>query len=75
MDDTYVQGSIRMDTQTIGFMPATELAELIRTKKISPVEYTRDLLARIEELEPKLNAFVHLAADRAMDDAKKRRPN
>ncbi|MDX8437267.1 amidase family protein [Mesorhizobium abyssinicae] len=60
-----------MDSQTIHFVPATELAELFRTKKISPVEYMRLLLARIEELEPKLNAFAHLAADRAMEDAKK----
>ncbi|PVE21046.1 amidase [Microvirga sp. KLBC 81] len=60
-----------MDSQTIGFMSAIELAELIRTKKISPVEYMRDLLSRITDLEPKLNAFAYLAADRAMDDAKK----
>ncbi|WFU31380.1 amidase family protein [Bradyrhizobium brasilense] len=60
-----------MDPETIGFMPAVELAELIRTKKISPVEYMCALLARIAVLEPKLNAFAHLAADRAMDDAKK----
>ncbi|MBB6413736.1 amidase [Mesorhizobium sangaii] len=60
-----------MDPETIGFMPAVELAQLIRTKEISPVEYMRALLARIAELEPKLNAFAYLAADRAMDGAKK----
>ncbi|RRH94109.1 amidase [Mesorhizobium tamadayense] len=60
-----------MNSQTIGFTPAVELAELIRTKKISPVEYMRALLARIAELEPKVNAFAYLAADRAMNDAKK----
>ncbi|RUV46425.1 amidase, partial [Mesorhizobium sp. M5C.F.Ca.IN.020.29.1.1] len=60
-----------MDSETIGFMPAVELAELIRTKEISPVEYMRVLLARIAELEPKVNAFAYFAADRAMNDAKK----
>ncbi len=59
-----------MDSDELGFMPATELAELIRTKKISPVEYTRGLLDRIEKLEPKVNAFAYLAADRAMDAAR-----
>ncbi len=59
-----------MDSETIGFMPATELAELIRTKKISPVEYMRALLDRIAALEPKVNAFAYLAADRAMNGAK-----
>src|SRR5579859_603925 len=59
-----------MDSETIGFMPATELAELIRTKKISPVEYMRALLERIAALEPKVNAFAYLAADQAMAGAK-----
>ena len=59
-----------MNSDELGFMPATELVELIRTKKISPVEYTRGLLERIEALEPRVNAFAHLAADRAMDAAR-----
>ncbi len=58
-----------MQSEDLGFMPATQLAEMIRTKRISPVEYTRALLQRINTLEPKVNAFVHLAADRAMDAA------
>lgn len=60
-----------MDSETAGFMPATELAELIRTKKISPVEYVRALLDRITALEPKVNAFAYLAADQAMDAARR----
>ena len=60
-----------MHSDELGFMPATELAERIRTKKISPVEYTRDLIQRIETLEPRVNAFAHLAADQAMDAAHK----
>ena len=59
-----------MNSDDLGFMPATELAELIRTKKISPVEYTRALIQRIEALEPRVNAFAHLAAERAMDAAR-----
>jgi aspartyl-tRNA(Asn)/glutamyl-tRNA(Gln) amidotransferase subunit A len=59
-----------MNSETLGFMPATELAEQIRTKKISPVEYMRALLERVAALEPKVNAFAYLAADRAMDGAK-----
>jgi aspartyl-tRNA(Asn)/glutamyl-tRNA(Gln) amidotransferase subunit A len=60
-----------MDSETIGFMPATEAAELIRTKQLSPVEYMQTLLDRISALEPKVNAFVHLAAEQAMDAAHK----
>ncbi len=54
-----------MDSETIGFMPATEWAERIRTKQISPVEAMRALLDRIAALDPKINAFAYLAADQA----------
>jgi aspartyl-tRNA(Asn)/glutamyl-tRNA(Gln) amidotransferase subunit A len=58
-----------MNAEDLGFLPATRLAELIRTKQLSPVEYMRALLGRIEALEPKINAFAHLAAEPAMDAA------
>ncbi len=60
-----------MDSETAGFVPATELAELIRTKQLSPVEYMRALLDRIAVLEPKINAFAHLAADQALAGAQR----
>jgi aspartyl-tRNA(Asn)/glutamyl-tRNA(Gln) amidotransferase subunit A len=60
-----------MNATDLGFTPATELAALIRSKKLSPVELTRALLERIERVNPKLNAFVTVTADLAMDTAKK----
>lgn len=56
--------------EDLGYMPATQAAELIRTKKLSPVEYMQAILGRIEALEPRINAFVHLAADQALAQAK-----
>ena len=47
-----------------------ELGQRFRRKELSPVEYTQTLIARIEKLDPKLNAFVTLTADRALADAK-----
>jgi aspartyl-tRNA(Asn)/glutamyl-tRNA(Gln) amidotransferase subunit A len=47
-----------------------ELGDRFRKKEVSPVEYTKSLLARIEKLEPSLNAFVTLTADRALAEAK-----
>src|SRR5436309_2964609 len=41
-----------------------------RRKTLSPVELTRTLIERIERLDPKLNAFVTVTADRALADAK-----
>ncbi len=59
-----------MNSEDLNYLPATQLAELIRTKQLSPVEYMQGLLARIATLEPKVNAFAHLAADQAMDAAR-----
>src|SRR5260370_569607 len=46
-----------------------QLSQEIRKKSISPVEVTRDCLAHIEELDPKLNAFITVLADSALDQA------
>ena len=47
------------------FLSAVSMAEQIRQKKLSPVELVEAHLARIEELNPKLNAFVHVDAEGA----------
>ncbi len=47
------------------WLPATELAALIRSKKVSPVEVTGAALARIERLNPVLNAFCTLTPELA----------
>ena len=46
-----------------------EIRESVRTKKISPVEVVAAHLERIEALQPKLNAFVHLDAEAARAQA------
>ena len=45
---------------------ATELVNLYRTKQASPVEAAQAVLARIAELNPVLNAFCIVDADRAL---------
>jgi Asp-tRNA(Asn)/Glu-tRNA(Gln) amidotransferase A subunit family amidase len=50
-------------------LPAVVLAEQIRNRKLSPLEIVEAHLSRIEQLNPKLNAFVHLDADRARRQA------
>jgi Asp-tRNA(Asn)/Glu-tRNA(Gln) amidotransferase A subunit family amidase len=51
------------------YSDATELAELIRNKEVSPVEVMQARLDRIEAINPKLNAIVALAND-ALQSAK-----
>jgi aspartyl-tRNA(Asn)/glutamyl-tRNA(Gln) amidotransferase subunit A len=47
----------------IFYQDATKLAELIRTKEVSPVEVVHAHLDRIEAVNPKLNAIVTIADD------------
>jgi Asp-tRNA(Asn)/Glu-tRNA(Gln) amidotransferase A subunit family amidase len=52
------------------FLSATEMAASIREKKVSPVELVDAHLAKIERLNPKLNAFVHVDPDRVRREAR-----
>jgi aspartyl-tRNA(Asn)/glutamyl-tRNA(Gln) amidotransferase subunit A len=51
-----------MTTELI-YSDATKLAELIRTREVSPVEVVKAHLDRIEAANPKVNAIVTLAED------------
>ena len=51
------------------FLPAVEMARQIRKKEISPVELADAHLAKIERLNPKLNAFVDVDAERVRREA------
>jgi aspartyl-tRNA(Asn)/glutamyl-tRNA(Gln) amidotransferase subunit A len=54
----------------IAWMPATEMAAAIRTRKLSPVEVTSRLLERIDAVNPAINAYVLVTRDMAMQQAK-----
>src|ERR1700720_956295 len=51
------------------YSAATKLAELIRTREVSPVEVVQAHLDRIEAINPKLNAIVTVA-DGALEAAR-----
>ncbi len=53
------------------FMSAYEMAEIIRRRKASPVEIMEACLDQIEALEPRLNAFVTLTPESAMEEARR----
>src|ERR1700722_15438554 len=52
------------------YLGFAEAAELIRAKKLSPVEYVTALLARIERHDGKYNAFIALTPERALKAAR-----
>jgi hypothetical protein len=45
------------------FTPGVELAAAIRRKEVSPLELVDSYLERMDELDPRLNAFCHRADD------------
>jgi aspartyl-tRNA(Asn)/glutamyl-tRNA(Gln) amidotransferase subunit A len=52
------------------WLSVDEVSALLRRRKVSPVELTRLCLDRIEKLNGKLNAFVTVTAERALDQAR-----
>lgn len=54
-----------MSATELCFTPATELAAAIRGRTVSPVEVMDAVLGRIESLNPHLNAFLAVDAERA----------
>lgn len=59
-----------MRDDDIAWSSAVELVDAYRTHKLSPVEVTRTILDRIDELNPRLNCFCIVDHDRAMRDAR-----
>src|SRR3954462_14498681 len=60
-----------MTPDELCFTPATKLAALFARGKVSPLEVMQAVLARIERINPKLNAYCTVAAEQALDAAKK----
>jgi amidase len=59
-----------MEPSQLPYVHLVDVAELIRTKQISPVELTKTMLARIEAVDPKLHAYVTITAEQAMAQAR-----
>ena len=57
--------------QDICFLTATEMADLIRRKKLSARETLDAHLKQIERVNPKVNAIVTLVAEQAIENARK----
>src|SRR6266851_4448143 len=51
------------------FLPATRLLQMLRAREISSRELTALLLDRVERINPRLNAIVTLASERALAEA------
>ncbi|MFB0522050.1 MAG: amidase [Desulfatiglandales bacterium] len=55
---------------SLHYRSARELARLIKSKDLSPLELMEETLKRIETVNPVLNAFVSTRPEQAMDEAR-----
>ena len=60
-----------MVNQALYYKTITDLAELIRTREVSPVAVTEAMLRRIEELDPLYKSYTTVMTDYAMEMAQR----
>jgi Asp-tRNA(Asn)/Glu-tRNA(Gln) amidotransferase A subunit family amidase len=58
------------DLEALAFRPVTELAELLRTRKVTSTQLTRMYLARLKRHDPRLHCVVTLTEERALAQAR-----
>ncbi len=59
-----------MTGREIPYLPALELRARYRRRELSPVEVVATILERVDALQPRLNAFVTVTRDRAIEQAR-----
>lgn len=59
-----------MPVEEVFYLPLSELAKRIETKKLSPVELTQIYLDRSAKFGPRLNAYALMTPDSALEQAK-----
>jgi aspartyl-tRNA(Asn)/glutamyl-tRNA(Gln) amidotransferase subunit A len=62
--------SAAISTADLCWLSIEQAAEMLRRKKISPVELTHDCLQRIEKFNRSLNCFITVTAERALAQAR-----
>jgi aspartyl-tRNA(Asn)/glutamyl-tRNA(Gln) amidotransferase subunit A len=60
-----------MNETDLAFASIEEVGKLFRKRKLSPVELTKLMLARIERLDPALNTYISVTTELALAQARK----
>jgi aspartyl-tRNA(Asn)/glutamyl-tRNA(Gln) amidotransferase subunit A len=60
-----------MQALDIAGLTIAQAAAAIRARELSPLELTEAYLRRIAQLNPTINAYITVTADRALDDARR----
>ena len=59
-----------MVSQGVTFLSATEIAEAIRSKQVSPMELLQSYLERIDRLDSRLHAYITVCREEALATAR-----
>ena len=59
-----------MDSSEIPFLSASELARLIESREVSPVQATEAYLQRISEVDGRLNSYITVTREQALEAAR-----
>jgi aspartyl-tRNA(Asn)/glutamyl-tRNA(Gln) amidotransferase subunit A len=62
--------SAKYSAQELPLLELTEVSQAVQKKELSPVELAQACLERIERLNPKINAFITVTAEAALDRAR-----
>jgi Asp-tRNA(Asn)/Glu-tRNA(Gln) amidotransferase A subunit family amidase len=63
--------AVPADLEELAFLPVTELAELVRRRKVTSTQLTEMYLDRIRKYDPVLKAVITVTEDRARAQARK----
>ncbi|MBL8209836.1 MAG: amidase [Bryobacterales bacterium] len=57
-------------SEALCWLPVSELASLLKRRKLSPVELVQACLQQTERMNPKVKAFLTITAEQALDQAR-----
>ena len=60
-----------MNKSDLPFLSVVELSRLLKCQEISPVELTEAYLDRVDRFDSKLNAYITVVPEMAMEQARK----
>src|SRR5690242_4360172 len=60
---------VQADLEQLAFLPATELSELVRSRRVTSMQLTQMYLARLKKYDPVLRCVISLTEERALKQA------
>src|SRR5438270_12957413 len=66
-----MSSSAKHSASELPLLDLSDVSHAVQKKEVSPVELTQACLARIEKLNSRINAFITVTGDAALEEARK----